>query len=152
MNQPTKKQPPKGASEYIDHHAIVEDVDTANDSVTVRIDNSSECGECPAASLCAGGGDTSGKLIIKTHHAASFRKGEEVIVRGTEQMHYKAVMLATVIPCIALVAVMLAVYLISGDQLTAALAGLCATVFFFLMLYLMRNKIAHEFSFTIMKL
>ena len=136
--------------EYIEHDATVESVDASVNLVTVVINDQEECGSCPAATLCSGGkGDN--KVTVRTPHASSYAKGEEVIIRGTEQMHHRAVMLATVIPCIALVAVMTAIYLLTFNQLAAALGGLAATMFFFVMLYLFRNRLAHEFTFQILK-
>ncbi len=137
--------------EHIDHHGIVASVDPAYDKVTVRIDDRDECGTCPAANLCTGGREASGLITVTTPHASSFRKGDEVIVRGTEQMHRKAIMLATVLPCIALVAVMVAVYILTANQLAAAVCGLTVTVFFFVILFVFRNRIAHEFNFSIFK-
>ena len=58
-------------------------------------------------------------------------------------------MIATVIPSIALVAVMVIIYMLTADQTVAALGGIGSMIFFFVMLYLFRNRIAHEFSFTI---
>ena len=70
-------------------------------------------------------------------------------MRGTEQMHHKAIMYATVLPCAFLVAVMVAVYLITFNQLAAALSGLGVTILFYVILWACRNKIAHEFVFSI---
>lgn len=64
-------------------------------------------------------------------------------------MHRKAIMYATVLPCIALVAVMVAVYLLTLNQLAAALSGIGVMILFFFILWCSRNKIAHEFCFTI---
>lgn len=135
--------------DHIDHQAIVEKVDKAASTVTVRLtgDDGEDCGQCPAAALCGAKGKDS--LEITTPQAASFSPGDHVIITGTEQMHRKAIMLATVIPCIALVVVMVGVYLLTLNQLLAALCGLGATLLFYLLIYLAKDKIAHEFNFTI---
>ena len=64
-------------------------------------------------------------------------------------MHRKAIFLATLFPCIILVAVMAAVFILTGSQGIAAVTGLAAMLLFFLILFLCRNKIAHEFQFQI---
>lgn len=140
---------PEETLEHIDHSAIVESVDPGKNTVIVRINDTGECGDCPAARLCAANGEPSNRISIVTPHASGYRKGDIVTVRGTEQMHRKAVMYATVLPCIALVAVMVFVFLITFDQLAAALSGIGATILFFILLWGFRNRIAHEFSFTI---
>lgn len=135
--------------EHVDHDAIVIAVEPSKDTVKVKIDDSDECGDCPAASLCQGAGQSENTISILTPHASSYKKGDIVTIRGTEQMHRKAIMYATVLPCVALVVVMVAVYLLTFNQLAAALSGLGVTIAFYFMLWLCRNRIAHEFCFTI---
>lgn len=135
--------------DHIDHQAIVVATDPQHGSVTVRVDDSGECGSCPAAALCGANGNSSNTVEIMTREAASLKKGDIVTVRGTERMHRKAVMYATVLPCIALVAVMVAVFLLTGNQVLAALCGLGAMIIFFFILWAARNRVAHEFCFEI---
>ncbi len=136
-------------TDYIDHQAIVLGVDLKNKTVTVRINNSDECGECPAATLCGSAGKASDRIIINSTNADRYDTGDIVTVRGTEKMHRKAILYATVFPCIALVAVMVAVYILTLDQFAAAVSGIGTMIFFFFILWLCRNRIAHEFSFEI---
>ncbi len=135
--------------DHIDHHAVVEKVDMKASTVTVRLtgDEGRECMECPAATLCGANGKE--LLEVTTPQAASYHPGDRVIITGTEQMHRKAIMLATVIPCIALVVVMVGVYLLTLNQLLAALCGIGATLAFYLLIYLAKDNIAHEFNFSI---
>lgn len=133
------------------HPATVKEVFPARNIVIVSVNDEDECGGCPAARLCGISGAKENRLEIKTPMACRFSPGEKVIVCGTEKMHHKAVMLATVIPCIAMIAIMTLVFLITFDQLIAALAGISSMILFFILLYSLRNKVAHEFSFTIRK-
>ncbi len=135
--------------EHIDHSAVVVSVDPSHNAVKVRIDDSGECGSCPAAAICGANGNASNLITVETPHAGRYRKDDIVTVRGTEKMHRKAIMYATVLPCIVLVAVMVAVYLLTFDQLAAALSGIGTMILFFIILWASRNKIAHEFSFEI---
>lgn len=135
--------------DHIDHTGVVVSTDPSKNTVTVRVDDRGECGSCPAAALCSGHNDPSNLVDITTHHAGLYRKDDIVTVRGTEKMHHKAIMYATVIPCIVLVAVMVAVYVATASQLAAALCGLGTMVLFFILLWGARNRIAHEFTFEI---
>lgn len=135
--------------DYIEHQAIVEKVEPEIGRITVRIDDSDECGDCPAAKFCGGDGQPSNKITIETPRAAEFHKDDIVTVRGTERMHRKAIMYATVFPCIILVAMMVGIYLLTNNQLAAALSGIGVTILFYLILWLCRDKIAHEFVFTL---
>ncbi len=140
-------------TDYIEHQGVVTGTEPRRGIVYVLVDESGECGSCPAAKLCniAGGNgmENGNKIEIATRNATRFKVGDRVTVRGTERMHRKAIMLATVFPSFALVAVMVAIFLMTGNQLLSALCGLGVTILFFVMLYLCRNKIAHEFSFDI---
>lgn len=136
-------------TDYIDHQAIVIGVDNKSKTVTVRINNSDECGECPAATLCGSAGKASDRIVINSINASLYHAGDIVTVRGTEKMHRKAILYATVLPCIALVAVMVTVYILTLNQLAAAVSGIATMLFFFFLLWLCRNRIAHEFSFEI---
>lgn len=136
--------------EYIEDDGEITSVDTEKGTVTVRLANPEECGGCPAAKVCGAGKDRT-EVTVYVRDARDYHVGQLVTMRGSERLHRRAIMLATVLPCIALVAVMVIVYLLTGKQGTAALCGLGTTVLFFLILYMARNRIAHEFVFEIVK-
>lgn len=135
--------------DHIDHQGVVTKVNVKDNTVTVRINDAHDCGSCPAAALCGINGSESNTVSVNVPDAAAFRKNDVVVVRGTERMHRKAITLATVLPCVILIAVMVGVYVITWNQLAAALSGLFATVVVYLLLWLSRNRIAHEFPFEI---
>lgn len=136
-------------SDYIDHKGIVTSIDKDKNIVKVRIDDLEECGDCPAVTTCEHNGKVSNEVSISTPLSYKYKIDDIVTVRGTERMHQKAILYATVFPCIVLVAVMVGLYLLTGNQLVAALSGVGVTILFFLLLWLCRNKIAHEFIFTL---
>lgn len=135
--------------EYIDHTAVVKAVDPASGTLSLEISEETECEGCAASALCMQSGGKRETLTLAVKNPERFRAGEEVTLRGTERLHRKAIMIATVIPCVALIAVMVLVYLLTGSESMAALCGLGAMVCFFFLLYLMRNRMAHEFSFDV---
>lgn len=137
-------------TEYIDrieHRGTVEYVDQQKGILRIRLDGQHECGTCPAARLCSGA--KSDVIDVECRNASLYKVGQRVVVEGTEQMHRKAIMLATVLPCVALIAGMVTVYLVTWNQLAAVLSGLGATILFYLLLYGMRNRVAHEFRFSV---
>lgn len=134
--------------DYIEHTAIVRKVDAAKDVISVVIADNNECHGCPAARLCSGAGEEE-MIEISTPRAGSYKTGDEIFIRGTEQMERRAIMLATVLPCVILVAIMVGIYLLTANQALAALCGVGAMIVFFAALYLCRDRIAHEFVFTI---
>ena len=142
--------------EHIDHHGTVTAISGGGAAggpitATVRLEGNHDCSGCRAAALCGMAGKDSDTLnvTLTDHEAGRLHVGDRVTLRGTERMHRRAIMLATVLPCVTLVAVMVALYLLTGSQPVAALGGLAAMVIFFIVLFLARNRVAHEFSFTV---
>lgn len=137
--------------EYIDHDGRVSSINVKDKTITVSIIDHADCGGCPAGKLCNNFDPDKNIVVIPVARPDAYEVGDFVTVRGTERLHRKAIMIATVIPSIALVAVMIGIYLLTGSQLAACLSGLGAMILFFAGLYMMRNKIAHEFNFEVIK-
>ena len=137
--------------EYVEHEGRITAVNTSEKTVTVTLLEEADCGECPAGKLCTNFTPDKNVVTVPVENTDSFHEGEFVAVRGSERLHRKAIMIATVIPSLALIAVMIGIYLLTGSQLAACLSGLGAMLLFFWGLYLMRHKLAHEFVFEIVK-
>lgn len=135
-------------SESITHRAEIIAIEPGK-NVTLRILGSKECGGCPAAALCGTSGSTN-EIVIPTQSTASYHIGQQVKIEGSEQLHRRAIRIATVYPTIAIIAVMTLVYLCTGNQAAAALAALATMLAFFIILWACRNKLAREFTFRIM--
>lgn len=135
--------------EYIDHQGRITAVDAEKRIVTVALEETADCGECPAHKLCNNFTPEKNVVAVNVANPAQYKVGEFVTVRGTERLHRKAIMLATVIPSLALIIVMIGVYLLTADQLAACLSGIGAMIIFFVGLYLLRHRLAHEFNFEI---
>ena len=118
-------------------------------SAEVVMSDPGQCDSCAAAKFCkpAGGGEKT-VMTVGITPGLDLRIGDRVIVRGTEAIHRRAIMLATVIPCVALIATMAVVFLLTLSSGLAAMSGLGAMLLFFLMLYIYRGKLAREFRFT----
>lgn len=126
-------------------------IDPRGRSVRLELSVTPECAGCAAARLCSPGGKTRKELDVPVGRPSDYKVGERVTLRGTEQLHRRAITIATVVPSLALIAVMVIIYILTADQLAAALGGLGAMVFFFVGLWLLKDKIAHEFTFTVLK-
>lgn len=135
--------------ERITHEGKVVSSDSVTKYVLVKIEEQTECSSCIAAKICKKTSDKHQLLQIETNDAGLYNPGDSVIVCGSERMHRKAILLATIIPCIILIATMLIIYLLTLSEGIAAIVGLSMMFLFFALLYLFRNKIAHEFVFNI---
>lgn len=137
------------AVEYIEHEAVVMSVNNADNTVRVRINDGDECGSCPASALCRANGSPTNDITVAVSHPSEYKVDDIVTIRGTEQLHRKAIRLAVILPSVAMVALMVLVYVLTASQLAAALAGIATLIIFYILLYMARNRIAHEFSFEI---
>ena len=137
--------------EYIRHSGQISGIDPQHSTVTVSVIENADCGGCPASKLCNNFDSDKNTLVVPVRDCSDFKIGDFVTLYGSERIHRKAIMLCTVIPSIALVAVMIGVFLLTANELAACLSGIGALVVFYVFLYLVRNKIAHEFTFNIEK-
>lgn len=136
-------------SDQILHHGVVEKLMPGRNMVGVRIADSDECAACAAAKICRAGNNSSELLAVTVPPGMRLNIGDKVEVTGSEQLHRKAIRLLMLYPTMAIIAVMVGVYLLWGNQLMAALAGVGVMFMFFIILYVCRNRINREFVFVI---
>lgn len=133
----------------IEHEGIVEQIN--GNHITVRILQQSACSACHAKGACMAA-DSKEKLVDVNDYSGQFRLHERVIIQGKESMGYKAVLWAFVIPLIILVAmVVLATSVWHFGEIQAAITAILALTPYYLLLFLLRNKMANSFQFTIKK-
>ena len=133
----------------IKHLGIVESIDGSH--VRVKILQSSACSSCSAKSHC-NVSETKEKIIdIHDKESADCCSvGQQVMVCGTTSMGMKAVLLAFVLPFVVLfLALFVTMRITDGDEVTSALVSLCTLIPYYIIIYLLRNKISRTFSFTL---
>lgn len=136
-------------SNLITHTGVIGRIDNTTRSIGVSInDNKENCSSCPVIAVCSAG-KNSNIIEITVDDISQFRVGQTVNVTATEKMHKRAITLLTFLPCVALIATMVAIFLILHDELIAVLSGLGMTVAFFLILFIFRNRIAKDYNFII---
>lgn len=134
---------------FIQHRGIVKNIE--NNTVFVRIEQQSACSACHARSACLAS-DKVEKIIETTApHGTLFEPGEEVVVSVQSSMGMQAVVLAFVLPFFLVVAVVFAGIQLTGDEGIGGLAGLAFLFPYYILIYLLRNKINKRFSFTVSK-
>ncbi|MDR0421632.1 MAG: SoxR reducing system RseC family protein [Proteiniphilum sp.] len=133
----------------IEHEGIIEKI--SGSLVTVRILQQSACNACHARGTCMAAGAKE-KQVEVTDSSGRFRENERVIIEGKESIGYKAVFRAFVLPLIILLlTLILTLSLLHVDETTAAISAVTALIPYFLLLYLLRKKMANSFQFTIKK-
>lgn len=116
---------------------------------TVSILQHSACGECHAAGLC-GMADLAEKTVeVPTSPYAFHNVGDEVEVLLKASMGMKAVWLCYAIPLVVLLGTVLALMALGVAEVPAGLAGIAAIGLYYLLLYLLRDKLKNEYVFVI---
>lgn len=133
---------------FIQHRGIVKNIE--NNTVFVCIEQQSACSACHARSACLAS-DKAEKIIEATGDGRLFEPGEEVVVSVQSSMGMQAVVLAFVLPFFLVVAVVFAGIKLTGDEGIGGLTGLAFLFPYYILIYLLRNKINKRFSFTVSK-
>lgn len=134
-------------SNKIKHSGVVENI--LGDSVQVRIVQTSACAACKVSGYC--NASESKEKLVDVYHAdtRNLRVGDVVTVTASTQVAAQALLLGFGLPFVVLVAVLIAVLLITGNEGAAALSGLGALVPYYAVLFLFRNRIRDKLSFSI---
>ena len=136
-------------ADIIKHRGVVEKIDGSH--IVVRIVQTSACSACSAKGLC-NASESKEKQIDVYEVNPAYRIGEEVVLCGSTSMGMKAVFLAFGIPVLLLLAALFVTMRITdGDALLAAAVALLAVVPYYVVIYLMKDKMNKTFSFVIEK-
>ena len=136
-------------SQDIRHEGIVDSIDGQN--VIVRITQSSACGGCQARNICHAA-ESKDKLVeVHCTDAGSFTAGQAVTVAGAESLGIKAVLWAFGLPLILLLAALAAAMAATGNERMAVLAALGILVPYYIVLFLLRDRLKKDFQFRIIQ-
>ncbi len=133
----------------VDHVGVVLEITPAY--IDVEILNKSMCAACHAKSACTMS-DVSAKTIrVGNPVNEHYEVGEEVVVVMRKTLGLRAVWLSYVIPLVILMILLLSLPHLNLNELCAGLLAVLGVSIYYLGIYLFRNKIAKEFTFTIEK-
>lgn len=131
----------------IEHEGIIAGV--SGNKLSVKILQQSACSECHAKGACMAA-DSKEKLVDVIDFSGQYKPNDLVTIQGKESMGYKAVLWAFVIPLLILVlTVILATSVLKWNEMEVAVASIIALGPYYAILYLLRNKMATSFKFTI---
>ena len=131
--------------ELIRHEGIVESIGA--DSLTVRILQASACSSCEARKLCRSS-ESKEKLVEVKGHYPTLRVGESVTLCGSVRGGLRASVLAYVIPLILMLVALFFGTNLWGEK-AGALAALLALALYYVVLFLLRDRLGKEFEFIV---
>ena len=130
----------------VSHKGVVVAVD--GNKIKVQIESVSACAACHAKGMCTLS-DKEDKLIdIESPKAADKKVGDVVTVVVAQQRGMQAVVLAYILPAIVVILSLVGLLNIVSEPVAIILSLLLLAVYY-LILYLLRNKISSKFVMTL---
>lgn len=131
------------------HSGIVHSVE--GDCIKVRIVQTSACASCKISGRCSASESKDKIVDVYDSGNVDLNVGDDVWVVASQSTGFFAVLLSSVIPLFVLIVVLAAVLVITGNEAFAALTGLCSLIPYYIIIYMLREKIRTRLSFHIEK-
>ena len=137
-------------SNKIKHAGVVDGVE--GECVRVRILQSSACSTCKVAAHC-NASETKEKIIdVMDADASHYQKGDQVMVVADTAVGFRASLYGYLLPLILMVVTLVGVLAATHSEGLAALSALGILMPYYVLLFLMRNKLRNRLSFTLERL
>lgn len=134
-------------SNKIKHAGVVDGVE--GECVRVRILQSSACSACKVAAHC-NASKTKEKIIdVMDADASHYQKGDQVMVVADTAVGFRASLYGYLLPLILMVVTLVGVLAATHSEGLAALSALGILIPYYVLLFLMRNKLRNRLSFTL---
>ena len=133
----------------ITHSGVVESV--SDRLVRVRIVQAAACAACKVAGHCTASESKVKIIDVFTSDPSSYAKGDAVTVSVSEGSARKALMVGFGLPFVVMVAAVFITMWLTTDETMSALAGLAALVPYYMLVWLLRDRIGGSVTFGIEK-
>lgn len=134
-------------NDKIKHAGVIESV--GEDCISVRILQTSACDACKVAGHCNASQSKEKLIDVYNQVNSDYHVGEHVMVVASPGVGMRAVAWGFGIPFILLVATVFLMVKLTGNEGWAALTSLGMLIPYYLVLYLLRDKIRGRLSFSI---
>ena len=134
-------------SNKIKHAGVVDGVE--GECVRVRILQSSACSACKVAAHC-NASETKEKIIdVMDADASHYQKGDQVMVVADTAVGFRASLYGYLLPLILMVVTLVGFLAATHSEGLAAVSALGILIPYYVLLFLMRNKLRNRLSFTL---
>ena len=140
-------------TDNIEHSGVVTSV--TGEFITVEILNKSACAACHAKGVCIASDESIRTIDIPqsiSTLACDYQVGEEVKVLLKASLGARAIWICYVVPLILLLAIIFIFTKIGVSELVTGITVLAILAVYYLFIYLFKNKISRDFTFSIEKL
>ena len=116
---------------------------------SVEIISSSACSQCHAKGLCGFSEEESKVVMFPTSPYTERKVGDTVTLALKQTMGLKAVWISYVIPLIILMILVLSLSSVIDNEVWTGLAAIGGVALYYLVIWLLRDKLKNEFVFYI---
>lgn len=134
-------------NQRIRHSGVVESIEEG--CVHVRIVQTLSCAACKVAGYCNAAESKEKMIDVYCDAVADYKVGQQVTVSTSGQVAVKALLWAFGVPFVLLLAMLILVLLLTGNEGWAALSALAILVPYYAILWLLRDKMREQLAFTI---
>ena len=136
-------------AEEIRHSGIVKEITPS--TIVVEIEGKSACSQCHAKGACAASESKIKRIDVRRTPNVEVEVGERVEVVLKASLGLKAVFISYVLPLIILLILLLTLPNMRVSELLTGLISLLAVGGYFVVIYLLRKRLAAQFDFVIAK-
>lgn len=144
---PLFRKPLQSIVFMIEHQGVISNI--SGNTISVKILQQSACSTCHAKGACMAA-DSKEKVVDVVDGSGRYKINDLVTIEGKESMGYKAVLWAFVIPLFIIILMLIVTTSVwNFAETQAALSSIIALAPYYALLYVLRNKMAKTFKFTI---
>ena len=136
-------------AEEIRHSGIVKEITPS--TIVVEIEGKSACSQCHAKGACAASESKIKRIDVRRTPNVEVEVGERVEVVLKASLGLKAVFISYVLPLIILLILLLTLPNMGVSELLTGLISLLAVGGYFVVIYLLRKRLADRFDYVIAK-
>ena len=133
-------------SNKISHQGIIKSI--SGDCIKVQIVQTSACAACKVASHC-NTAESKVKIVDVMSNAKGYEEGQQVVVWASKDVANRALLLGFGIPFLLLICVLMLSLKLTDNEGIAALVALGSLVPYYLVLWLMKDRIQKHISFQL---
>jgi positive regulator of sigma E activity len=138
------------SDDNIEHKGVIISINP--DIISVEIINKGACMSCSSKSSCYIGEVEAKVVQIENTGYHFFAEGEEVNVVLRKSLGFKALWLSYLVPLIILITSLLVSTELGLSEPVVGLVIIVSIALYYLLIYLLRNRLKKEFVFTIEKI
>jgi len=136
-------------SKSIEHKGRIDSIE--GNKINVSFIAVSACASCHAKGVCSAA-DMKEKSVDVFDITNQYNVGEEVNVMLKQSLGFRALFLGYVLPFIIVLSVLIILTVITKDEAISGVGALAVLVPYYLILFLLKDKIRKKFTFTISKI